>query len=99
MSYKIIFPGKQVENDFEKILQKIPDNYKEHIIKEIRSLAINPRPQGKRYKKLKQSISIAHLLAEYRLRVGPYRVLYDIDDKNKKVVLLKLVKRDKHTYK
>lgn len=99
MSYKVIFPCKQVENDFEKILQKIPDNYKEHIIEAIRSLAINPRPQGKRYKKLKQSISIVHLLAEYRLRIGPYRVLYDIDDKNKNVVLLKLIKRDEHTYK
>ena len=36
--------------------------------------------------------------AEYRLRVGSYRVLYDIDDRNKKVVLLKLAKRDEHTY-
>ena len=36
--------------------------------------------------------------AEYRLRVGPYRVLYDIDAQQKKVILLKLAKRDEQTY-
>ncbi len=38
-------------------------------------------------------------VAQYRLRVGKYRVLYDIDDKNKKVILLKLEKKREHTYK
>jgi len=33
-----------------------------------------------------------------RRRVGPYRVLYDVDGQRKKVVLLKLAKRDEQTY-
>ena len=41
---------------------------------------------------------MSQFTAEYRLQVGPYRVLYDVDDQNKKVVLLNLVKRDKQTY-
>ncbi|MDP1949453.1 MAG: hypothetical protein Q8L77_18375 [Nitrospirota bacterium] len=41
---------------------------------------------------------MARFTAEYRLRVGPCRVLYDIDDQRKKVVLLKLAKRDDQTY-
>ena len=41
---------------------------------------------------------MSQFTAEYRLRVGPYRVLYDIDDQQKKVILLKLAKRDEQTY-
>ena len=53
-------------------------------------LGDNPRPQGKRSKKLTGELIVSRFVAEYRLRVGPYRVLYDIDDQRKKVVLLKL---------
>ena len=41
---------------------------------------------------------MSRFTAEYRLRVGSYRVLYDIDDQRKKVVLLKLAKRNEQTY-
>jgi mRNA interferase RelE/StbE len=37
---------------------------------------------------------VSQFTAEYRLRVGACRVLYDVDDQRKKVVLLKLAKRD-----
>ena len=37
---------------------------------------------------------MSQFTAEYRLRAGPYRVLYDVDDQRKKVVLLKLAKRN-----
>jgi len=61
-------------------------------------LGDNPRPQEKRSKKLTGELIVSRFFAEYRLRIGPYRVLYDIDDQRKKVVLLKLVKRDEQTY-
>ena len=41
---------------------------------------------------------MSHFTAEYWLRVGPYRLLYDVDDQRKKVVLLKLAKRDEQTH-
>ena len=98
MAYEVVFPSKRVERIFQKSLEKIPADYQEAIIAAIRGLMANPRPQGKRTKKLTGEIIVAQFVAEYRLRIAPYRVLYDIDDKRKKVVLLKLAKRDEQTY-
>ncbi len=78
--------------------RKIPADYKDTIIEAIQDLATNPRQQGKRTKKLAGELIVPQFVAECRLRVGPYRVLYDIDDQHKKVVLLKLAKRDEQTY-
>jgi len=97
MAYEVVFPSDRVERLFQKSLFKIPADYKETIIAPIRSLGTNPGPQGKRTKKLTGELIVSHFVAEYRLRVGPYRVLYDIDDQRKKVVLLKLAKRDEQT--
>ena len=41
---------------------------------------------------------MSQFTAQYRLCVGPYRLLYDIDDQRKKVILHKLAKRDEQTY-
>lgn len=98
MAYEVVFPSERVERSFQKALSKIPADYQEAIVSAIRSLATNPRPQGKRTKKLTGQLIVSRFTAEYRLRVGPYRVLYDVDDRNKRVVLLKLAKRDEHTY-
>ena len=98
MAYEVVFPSERVERLFQKTLDKIPVNYQETVIAAIRSLGTNPRPKGKRTKKLTSELIVSHFVAEYRLRVGPYRVLYDIDDQRKKVVLLKLAKRYEQTY-
>lgn len=37
---------------------------------------------------------MSRFTAEYRLRVGACRGLYDVDDQPKKIVFLKLAKRD-----
>ena len=98
MAYEVVFPSERVERLFQKTLEKIPADYKETIIAAIRDLGANTRLQGKRTKKLTGEIIVAQFVAEYRVRIGPYRVLYDIDDQRKKVVLLKLAKRDEQTY-
>ena len=98
MACEVVFPSERVERAFQKALSKIPAEYQEAIVSAIRSLAANPRPQGKRTKKLTGQLIVSQFTAEYRLRVGPYRVLYDVDDRNKRVILLKLAKRDEHTY-
>lgn len=98
MAYEVVFPSERVERLFQKVLEKIPADYQKTIIAAIRFLGTNPRPQGKRTKKLTGELIVSRFVAEYRLRVGPYRVLYDIDDQHKKVVLLKLAKRDEQTY-
>ena len=98
MAYEVVLPSKRVERLFQKSLEKIPADYKKTINAAIRGLGANPRPQGKRNKKLTGEIIVAQFVAEYRLRIGPYRVLYDIDDQRKKVLLLKLAKRNEQTY-
>ena len=98
MPYEVVFPSERVERAFQKSLEQVSAGYREAIVTAIRSLAVNPRPQGKRTKKLTSELIVSHFTAEYRLRIVPYRVLYDIDDQRKKVVILKLAKRNEQTY-
>ncbi|NGZ96339.1 MAG: hypothetical protein CV089_09460 [Nitrospira sp. WS110] len=99
MPYEVVFSSERVEREFKKSLEHVPIDYREAIVTAIRSLATNPKPQGKRTKKLTGQLIVSQFTAEYRLRIGPYRVLYDVDDQRKKVVILKLAKRDERTYK
>lgn len=98
MGDDVVFPSERVERSLQKALAKIPADYQTAIAAAIRSLATNPRPEGKRAKRLTGQLIVSQFTAQYRLRVGPYRLLYDIDEQRKKVVLLKLAKRDEHTY-
>ncbi|WP_281636475.1 type II toxin-antitoxin system RelE family toxin [Flavobacterium marginilacus] len=66
MAYTIEFRSKVL-----KILVKINEPNYSVIKKEIYALAENPRPQG--YRKLKGRKG-------YRIRVGDYRVIYEIFD-------------------
>jgi len=67
-----------------KELEKINDPYYSNIKKAIYNLAENPRPQG--YKKLKGTEG-------YRIRVGDYRIIYDIFDKELLVEIITLGNR------
>ncbi len=58
----------------------MPSDIKERIAEKIQNLADEPRPDG--VVKLKGSDN------EYRIRVGDYRVRYEIDDENQLVQLL-----------
>ena len=63
----------------EKELDALQANIRERINKRLLTLEENPRASG--IKKLQGEES-------YRLRVGDYRVLYTVDDKLKRVVIL-----------
>lgn len=60
------------------------------------NLANEPRPYG--VIKIKPLINIYNSLAQYRIRVGRYRIFYDIDDHRKTVSIIALRKRDEKTY-
>jgi mRNA interferase RelE/StbE len=66
--YELLYKKKAI-----KALAKINDPYYSAIIRAIDELAENPRPHG--YKKLTGR-------SGYRIRVGTYRVIYDIFDTN-----------------
>lgn len=62
-------------------IDKLPAKEQEKIIAAIGNLADDPRPHG--CKKLK-------VFGNYRIRVGDYRVIYDIHDKTVTVEVLKV---------
>jgi mRNA interferase RelE/StbE len=69
MSYSIFLAPSA-----RKELQTLPLNIAERILQKIEQLIENPRPAG--VKKIKGSASL------FRLRVGEYRVVYEIDDRD-----------------
>ncbi|MBC8156174.1 MAG: type II toxin-antitoxin system RelE/ParE family toxin [Bacteroidetes bacterium] len=68
----------QISNKAAKSLEKLPDGAYVRVKEAIYALADNPRPHG--CKKLKGR-------SGYRIRVGDYRVVYEIED-DKLVVLV-----------
>ncbi len=60
-----------------KELQALPRTIAERILAKIEILATNPRPPG--CKKLRGPTRL------WRMRVGQYRIVYDIDDENRLV--------------
>jgi mRNA interferase RelE/StbE len=85
MTYTIITP-KAVQ----KQLDALPDDVYDRIAEKIEQLAENPRPDG--VVKMKGSDH------EYRIRIGDYRVRYEIDDKEL-IILLLQCKHRKDVYR
>lgn len=101
MKYRVNFPTRSIENKFSTFLKKIPHiHIQDKIIEEIDKLGDNPRPYGKKpFRKLNPPVQIYQFTAQYRIRIGDYRVLYDVDDKKKIVWILALRIRGQRTYK
>jgi mRNA interferase RelE/StbE len=72
-----------------KDIAGLPDNYPRQVAEHIDALAEDPRPAG--VKKLAGA-------ASYRLRVGVYRIIYEIDD-TARVVTIYRVKHRKDAYR
>lgn len=100
MKYEVKFPNHSLEKDFAQVIIKIhPVSLQDRIMQEVQKLAENPRPFGaKPFKKLKPPIQLSQYLAQYRIRIGDFRVLYDIDNAKKTVWILALRRRSEKTY-
>lgn len=77
--YEIFIP-----KNIQKELDKISDSDYKRIYEKILQMELNPRLIG--------SIKLSDS-NEYRVRVGVYRILYEIDDKAKKVFIFKVEHR------
>lgn len=100
MSYEVKFPNHSIESKFNKVYLKIHQKtLRDEITNAVERLSDNPRPYGvKPFKKLKPPIQFYQFTAQYRLRIGNYRVLYDVDDEKRTVWILALRKRSESTY-
>lgn len=104
MKYEVRFPNRSAEKKFKKSLDSVHEpTICEEIKNEVLKLADNPYPYNqnnpKYFKKLKPPIQFFQLVAQYRIRIRDYRVLYDVDDKKKIVWVLALRRRSEKTYR
>lgn len=77
MSYTIEFSLKAA-----KLFKELPKSVKNQLSPNIDNLAENPRPSG--VKKLKERKNY------YRIRVGDYRIIYQINDKTLFILIAKI---------
>ncbi len=71
-----------------RALDRLPGVDKGRIVAALARLADEPR--------LRQSVKLSG--ATYRLRVGPYRIVYAIFDRDDLVLVGKIARREKDTY-
>ena len=81
----------EVAKSVEKDLRKIPTNMHDAFFSEIEGLVSNPFPESS-YKKLKGTKQ------SYRLRVGSYRILYEVDPEAMLITIYRIRHR-KDSYK
>ena len=78
----------EVTNRVRRDFDKLDDRTLERIVSAIRGLGENPRPKGS--KKLRRNV--------HRIRVGDWRIIYAVFDKDKLVIVGKIARRSEHTY-
>ena len=79
-----------IERRAERDLKKLETSIFTQIVRKIKELADNPHLQG--------SKKIAGSQNDWRLRIGVYRVLYEIDTKTKTVKIMR-VKHRREAYR
>ena len=78
----------EVTKPTQRELDKLSDKELERIVPAIRSLGENPRPRGS--KKIRRNI--------HRIRVGDWRIIYAVFDKDRLVIIGKIARRSERTY-
>lgn len=83
MNYKILIAN---EKTWMKDISQLSKKEQQTIIHKIQDLTNTPWPESVQVKKLKH-----HNLANFRLRIGHYRVLFDRDLFNKEIILYRIL--------
>ena len=84
----------QSENEYEVLfkplaerqLGKLPREIRQSVISQIAALGKTPRPHG--------MVKVHAAPGHYRVRIRDWRIIYLINDKEKRVVIVKIGKRD-----
>jgi len=69
----------KIDRCVERSLKKLPKDVATNLLKSIRELSFDPLPNGCR--------KIVGANRSYRIRVGDYRIVYEIDDVGRLVVI------------
>ncbi len=85
MTYRLSVP-KAVQKQLDALPQKIHRRVSEHIL----ALTDNPRPPG--------CIKLKGYKDQYRIRIGDYRVLYEIDDR-RQLVSVRQIRHRREAYR
>ena len=75
MSYTIV-----ISKSVQKQIDNLPSDVKDRLVKKIQLLADEPHPD--------EVVKLKGFDNEYRIRVGDYRVRYEVDDANQVIQLL-----------
>ena len=95
--YTVKFPSSSIEKKFFKELEKIiPKDIQKKILNAMFSLEKNPRPKGE--PKIKPPVEVYNYLAQFRISVLNWRILYDVDDNTKTVWIFAIKRRNERTY-
>lgn len=84
MTYRV-----ELHREARKELAALPDDARRRVALAIESLTQQPRPAGT--KKMRGR-------AQWRIRVGSYRVIYSVFDKEEIVIVEMISRRTTHTY-
>ncbi len=75
----------------QRDLRRLAPEIRRRLQTAILSLALEPRPHGVR--------KIEGQEATFRLRVGAYRIIFDVYDRDQLVLVLRVSRRTEHTYR
>lgn len=74
-----------IESAAERDIKRLPEEIVHRFIARLRNLSKDPRPDGCR--------KIARSKSDWRIRVGNYRIIYEINDKEKAVRIMRILHR------
>ena len=80
----------EISDQARRELREVPSSYRRKILEKIENLGLDPRPRGTR--------KLSGVLRGYRIRQGPYRIFYSIDDESQ-LVRVRAVRLRKNAYR
>ncbi len=78
-------PNRMVKPSVDRRLRKLPIDAQRRIVGEMTALALDPRPAG--------VVKLTDKGNLWRVRVGEYRIVYEIDDPRAFVTVLRVAHR------
>lgn len=93
--YRLLYAADRSRRAIERFLRTVAAGQRERLIRRTEGLALDPRPAQHRL--LTPPVPVEGYEAPHRLRVGDFRIFYDIDEVHRTVVLIGIRRRAEGT--